>query len=65
MPTGILRSQWGSGNSQEDQKGAIEPNHILVSEMANVRPDFCFWNGCDLNLPSSDSQLSDSQLAIH
>jgi hypothetical protein len=38
----------GSGNSQEDQKGTIQPNHFLVSETANVRPDSCFWNGCNL-----------------
>jgi hypothetical protein len=38
----------GRGNSQEDQKGAIQPNHILISETANVRPDFCLRNGCNL-----------------
>src|SRR6266481_9198516 len=37
-----------SSNSQEDQNGAIQPHHILVSKTANIRPDFCFRNSCDL-----------------
>ncbi len=37
-----------SSNSQEDQNGAIQPHHILVSKAANIRPDFCFRNSRDL-----------------
>ncbi len=43
----LFLASWSS-NSQEDQNGAIQPHHILVSKAANTRPDFCFWNRRDL-----------------
>lgn len=53
----------GRGNSQKDQKGAVQANHILVSETADVRPDFCFWNGCNLIYHQATVSLQSVRLA--
>jgi hypothetical protein len=38
----------GSGNAQEDQNGAIQAHHILVSKTTDTQTNLGLPNGCDL-----------------
>jgi hypothetical protein len=52
----------GSGNSQENQNGAVQPNNILVTQTAHLCSHLSFWNRC--NLIHHQSTLCSQSIAL-
>jgi hypothetical protein len=44
---GVKRLTTWSGNSQEDNQGAIESQGVLIGETADPAAHFRFWYGCN------------------